>query len=60
MSRHDGRLPFDHRVRRCSVALFAGASLASVLALALGSVWLLGAGAWLLIAAFLLELVYRP
>jgi hypothetical protein len=60
MSRHDGRLSFDHRVRRCSVALFSGASLVSAFGLALGSMWLLGAGAWLLIAAFLLELIYRP
>ncbi|MER8039791.1 hypothetical protein ACWEP8_01760 [Streptomyces hydrogenans] len=60
MSRPEGRLPSDHRVRRRSVALFGGAFLASSLGLALDSLWLLGAGAWLLITAALLELVYRP
>lgn len=59
-SRHDGRLPSDHRVRRCAVALFVGASLASALGLVLDSMWLLTADAWQLIAAVTLELVYRP
>ncbi|MEU6975439.1 hypothetical protein [Streptomyces sp. NPDC046371] len=60
MKRPDGRLPSDHSLRRRSVALAGGACLASPLGLVLDSVWLLGAGAWLLIAAVLLELVYRP
>ncbi|MFF2780703.1 hypothetical protein ACFVU3_38140 [Streptomyces sp. NPDC058052] len=60
MSRNDGRLPSDHRVRRYSVAFGGGALLASSLGLGLDALWLLGAGAWLLIAAVLLELVYRP
>ncbi|MEU2658383.1 hypothetical protein ABZ615_24085 [Streptomyces sp. NPDC007325] len=60
MSRPAGRLPSDHRVRRRSIALAGGACLTSAFGLALGSMWLLGAGAWLLMAAVLLELVYRP
>ncbi|MFF0558400.1 hypothetical protein [Streptomyces sp. NPDC004266] len=59
MSRHDGRLPPDHRVRRCSVALFVGASLTSALGLVLDNMWLLAADAWHLIAVVTLELVYR-
>ncbi|MEK9522929.1 hypothetical protein ACIOMM_31655 [Streptomyces sp. NPDC087908] len=60
MSRPEGRLPSDHRVRRVSVALAGGALLTTALGLTLDSMWLLGAGAWLLIAAVLLELIYRP
>ncbi|MFF6788196.1 hypothetical protein ACFY9C_03895 [Streptomyces filamentosus] len=60
MSRPEGRLPSDHRVRRFSVALAGGTLLTSALGLYLDSLWLLGAGAWLLIAAVLLELVHRP
>ncbi|MFE6229354.1 hypothetical protein [Streptomyces sp. NPDC057854] len=60
MSRHEGRLPSDHRVRRLSLTLFVGASFTSAVGLALDSMWLLAAGAWQLIAAVLLELVYRP
>ncbi|MER5737998.1 hypothetical protein ABT117_20275 [Streptomyces sp. NPDC002262] len=60
MSRPEGRLASDRRVRRRSVTLVGGAFLASSSGLALDSMWLLGAGAWLLIAAVLLELVYRP
>ncbi|MFF9194304.1 hypothetical protein ACF09L_03770 [Streptomyces sp. NPDC014779] len=47
-------------MRRCSVALFVGASLASALGLILDSMWLLTADAWQLIAAVTLEMVYRP
>ncbi|WP_157856490.1 MULTISPECIES: hypothetical protein [Streptomyces] len=60
MTRPDGRMPSDRSVRRHSIALVGGACLASPLGLALDSMWLLGAGAWQLIAAILLELVYRP
>ncbi|MFF9573310.1 hypothetical protein [Streptomyces sp. NPDC014685] len=60
MSRHDGRLPCDHRVRRLSLTLFLGASLTSAVGLTLDSMWLLASGAWQLIAAVLLEMVYRP
>lgn len=60
MSRHDGRLPCDHRVRHLSRTLFVGASLTSAVGLVLDSMWLLTVGAWQLIAAVILELVYRP
>ncbi len=42
------------------MALVGGACLAVALGLVLDSMWLLGAGAWLVIAAVVLELVYRP
>ncbi|MET9347959.1 hypothetical protein [Streptomyces termitum] len=60
MSRPDGRMPADQRARRLSTALGAGALLAGTSGALTGSMWLLGAGAWLLIGAVLLELVYRP
>ncbi|WP_158708618.1 hypothetical protein [Streptomyces bikiniensis] len=60
MSRHDGRLPSDRRMLHLSRTLFLGAALTSAAGLALDSMWLLAAGAWQLIAAILLELVYRP
>ncbi|MFJ5830675.1 hypothetical protein [Streptomyces sp. NPDC093089] len=47
-------------MRRLSRTLFVGASLTSAVGLALDSMWLLAAGAWQLIAAILLELLYRP
>ncbi|MER8236589.1 hypothetical protein ACIRQY_25515 [Streptomyces sp. NPDC101490] len=60
MSRTDGRMRADHRVRRFSTALATGAVVVSALGATAGSMWLLGAGAWLLISAVLLELVFRP
>ncbi|MFB7368529.1 hypothetical protein ACFC0D_01575 [Streptomyces sp. NPDC056222] len=60
MSRSDGRLPVDRHVRRMSVALAAAAVLVSALGAVGESMWALGAGAWLLIAAILLDPVYRP
>ncbi|MFD9030309.1 hypothetical protein ACFVZW_03940 [Streptomyces sp. NPDC059567] len=60
MSRSDGRLPVDRRVRRMSMALAVAAVLLSALGAVGDSMWLMGAGAWLLIAAILLDLVYRP
>ncbi len=60
MSKSVGRMSADRSMRRCSVTLALGALLLGALGVAAGSVWVLGAGAWLLIAAVLLELVYRP
>ncbi|MEV6311041.1 hypothetical protein AB0M10_20865 [Streptomyces sp. NPDC051840] len=60
MRRPDGRMPADRVMRRRSLILGGGAVLLGAPGAAIGSMWLLGAGAWLLIAAFLLELVYRP
>ncbi|MFF8612359.1 hypothetical protein [Streptomyces sp. NPDC015350] len=60
MSPSGGRTPADHQVRRLSVILAVGAVLVSGSGVAADSMWLLGTGAWLLIAAILLELVYRP
>ncbi|MEU3431723.1 hypothetical protein [Streptomyces gardneri] len=60
MSRNSARTPADRRMRRMSLSLAATALPVSVLGVAYGSLWLLGVGAWLLIAAFLIELVYRP
>jgi hypothetical protein len=47
-------------MRRRSVTLAVGAALVGALGVVFDSMWLLGTGAWLLIAAILLELVYRP
>ncbi|MEW1906583.1 MULTISPECIES: hypothetical protein [unclassified Streptomyces] len=60
MSKSVGRMSADRSMRRCSVALALGALLLGALGVTAGSVWVLGVGAWLLIAAVLLELVYRP
>ncbi|MFE7615988.1 hypothetical protein [Streptomyces sp. NPDC057496] len=60
MSPSGGRTPADHQVRRLSVMLAVGAVLVSGCGVAADSMWLLGTGAWLLIAAILLDLVYRP
>lgn len=53
-------MPADRVMRRRSLILGGGAVLLGAPGAAIGSMWLLGAGAWLLIAAFLLDLVYRP
>ncbi|WP_188268751.1 MULTISPECIES: hypothetical protein [unclassified Streptomyces] len=60
MSRLAGRMRADRRVRRVSTVLALGAVAGSGLGAVAESIWLLGAGAWLLISAVLLELVYRP
>ncbi|MER5887898.1 hypothetical protein ABT160_29115 [Streptomyces sp. NPDC001941] len=60
MSRPVGRMAADHRVRRACVTLAVGAVALCAAGTADANIWLLGAGAWLLIAAVLLELVYRP
>ncbi|MFD3998742.1 hypothetical protein [Streptomyces sp. NPDC058548] len=60
MSRNSARTPADSRVRRVSLSLAAAALPVCVLGVAYDSLWLLGGGAWLLIAAVLIELVYRP
>ncbi|MFB6843043.1 hypothetical protein [Streptomyces sp. NPDC056361] len=60
MSRCHGRMRADRRVRRRSVTLTFGAVVVSALGVVADAMWLLGGGAWLLIAAILLELVYRP
>ncbi|MFD4370925.1 hypothetical protein [Streptomyces sp. NPDC058486] len=60
MSQNSARTPGDRRMRRISLSLAAGAVPVCVLGAAAGTVWLLGAAAWLLIAAALIELVYRP
>ncbi|KOX22459.1 MULTISPECIES: hypothetical protein [unclassified Streptomyces] len=60
MNRYDGRTSADRRVRRISVALAAAVVPVGALGVIADSMWLLGVGAWLLIVAFLMELVYRP
>ncbi|MEV6261846.1 hypothetical protein AB0M42_13990 [Streptomyces sp. NPDC051784] len=60
MRRQNGRMPADRVMRRRSLALGGGAVLLGAPGAAIGNLWLLGAGVWLLIAAFLVELVYRP
>lgn len=47
-------------MRRNSLALTGMALATGVLATASDSRWLLGIGVWLLIAAILIELIYRP
>lgn len=60
MIRSHGRMRADHHVRRRSVTLTSGAFVAIAVGVVADTMWLLGGGAWLLIAAILLELVYRP
>ncbi|MFE5513076.1 hypothetical protein ACFQ9J_21330 [Streptomyces sp. NPDC056529] len=60
MSKSVGRTSGDRSMRRRSVTLAVGALLLGSLGVTAGSVWVLGVGAWLLIAAVILELVYRP
>ncbi|MFE5973041.1 hypothetical protein ACFQ64_12885 [Streptomyces sp. NPDC056460] len=60
MSRTSARTPADSRVRRRSLSLAAAAVPVCVLGAAYEALLVLGAGAWLLIAAVLIELVYRP
>ncbi|MFE5833435.1 hypothetical protein ACFQ67_23100 [Streptomyces sp. NPDC056488] len=60
MSKSVGRMSADRSMRRRSVTLAFGALLLGALGVTAGNVWVLGVGAWLLIAAVLVELVYRP
>ncbi|WP_143204838.1 hypothetical protein [Streptomyces sp. CB02009] len=60
MSRTRARTSADSRVRRGSLSLAAAAVPVCVLGAAYEALPVLGAGAWLLIAAVLIELVYRP
>ncbi|WP_063619362.1 hypothetical protein [Streptomyces exfoliatus] len=60
MSRNSTRTPADRRMRRMSLSLAAAGLPVCVLGVVYDAMWLLGVGAWLLIAAVLIELVYRP
>ncbi|MCX5388847.1 hypothetical protein [Streptomyces sp. NBC_00094] len=60
MNRNSVRMSADSRMRRMSLSLAAAALPVSVLGVAYDTMWLLGVGAWFLIAAVLIELVYRP
>lgn len=61
MGRNHARTPAVLRVRRVSLSLAAAAApTVCVAGIVLDLVWVLGLGAWLLIAAILMELVYRP
>ncbi|GEB55532.1 hypothetical protein GCM10017674_79290 [Streptomyces gardneri] len=60
MSRNSARTPADRRMRRMSLSLAAAGLPVCVLGVVYDAMWLLGVGAWLLIAAVLIELVYRP
>ncbi|MEU6934348.1 hypothetical protein AB0A05_35010 [Streptomyces sp. NPDC046374] len=59
MGRNHARTPAGLRVLRESPSL-AAAPAVCVAGVVLDLVWVLGLGAWLLIAAILMELVYRP
>ncbi|MER5962302.1 hypothetical protein [Streptomyces sp. NPDC002057] len=59
MSRTE-RISSDSSMRRLSLSLAAAALPVGFLGVAHSAVWVLGVGAWLLIAAVLIELVYRP
>ncbi|MFB6833960.1 hypothetical protein [Streptomyces hydrogenans] len=60
MSRNSTRTPADRRMRRMSLSLAAAALPVCLLGGVFDAMWLLGVGAWLVIAAALIELVYRP
>ncbi|MFI6423330.1 hypothetical protein ACIBG6_38875 [Streptomyces sp. NPDC050842] len=60
MNRNSARSSADSRMRRMSLSLASAALPVSVLGVVYGTMWLLGVGAWFLIAAILIELVYRP
>ncbi|WP_369147868.1 hypothetical protein [Streptomyces sp. R44] len=60
MVRNSSRTPAEIRMRRISLSLAAAALPVCVLGVVQDVVWVLGAGAWLLVAAILIELVYRP
>ncbi|MEV8588859.1 hypothetical protein [Streptomyces sp. NPDC051180] len=60
MDRNRSRTSADLRMRRVSLSLAAVALPVCLLGVVQDAVWVLGAGAWLLVAAILIELVYRP
>ncbi|MCT4357034.1 hypothetical protein M5362_28340 [Streptomyces sp. Je 1-79] len=60
MSRNTERSRADTRMRRTSLSLAVAVVPVVALGAAYDSMWLLGIGAWLLIPAVLIELVYRP
>lgn len=47
-------------VRRIECALFLGAVVAVTVGALIDTLWLLGIGAWALIGAGLIEMIYRP
>ncbi|MFC9057947.1 hypothetical protein ACFTXB_07805 [Streptomyces sp. NPDC057074] len=50
----------DRGMKRLFHALLASAAAVFAVGLLTDALWLLGIGAWTLIAALLVELVYRP
>jgi fatty acid desaturase len=50
----------DHGVRRTVLALTLIATAVLVCGFLADSVWLLGIGVWMVIVAFLIEMIYRP
>ncbi|MGW8762517.1 hypothetical protein ACWGN5_08465 [Streptomyces sp. NPDC055815] len=60
MGRNNSRTPAEIRMRRMSLSLAAAALPVCVLGVVQDVVWVLGVGAWLLVGAILIELVYRP
>lgn len=51
---------FDHDIRRIEYALFLAAGLLGTAGVFSDTLWLLSVGAWALIAAGLIEMIYRP
>lgn len=51
---------FDHAMRRIEYTLFLAAALLGTAGVISDTFWLLGIGAWALIAAGLIEMIYRP
>ncbi|WP_411104959.1 hypothetical protein [Streptomyces sp. cmx-4-9] len=47
-------------MRRRIITLTLGAAVMTVAGAVAGWWWLLGIGVWVLIAAFLIEMIYRP
>lgn len=50
----------DRGVRRVVLALTLTATVLLVCGFLADSVWLLGAGGWVVIVGFLIEMIYRP
>ncbi|MGN9795722.1 hypothetical protein ACTMTU_32105 [Streptomyces sp. OZ13] len=50
----------DRRIRWAVLALTLTATALIIGGFLARAVWLIGIGAWLVIAAFLLEMIYRP
>ncbi len=51
---------FDHGVRRAEYTLFLAGALPGAAGAFSDTLWLLGIGAWALIAAGLMEMIYQP